>query len=63
MHPDKDPKLRALLERFRKGCAVCGTMNWFVTASGGYSCGNCGNIFDAPLVDEPATEGGARDGE
>ena len=47
------------LERFKQGCAVCGAMNWFVTASGGHSCGSCGNIFDAPIIDTArAAQGG-----
>ena len=45
------------LERFKQGCAFCGAMNWFVTASGGHRCGSCGNIFDAPIIDEARTDG------
>jgi|GEM_PF-4394953 len=45
------------LERFKQGCAFCGAMDWFVTASGGHRCGSCGNIFDAPIIDEARTDG------
>ncbi len=37
----------ASLARFSAGCASCHSMAWFVTASGGHRCGNCGDIFDA----------------
>jgi ribosomal protein S27AE len=44
--------LRPMLDRFKKGCDTCGEMMWRITASGKWSCGYCGNIFDAPAPDE-----------
>lgn len=48
-------RYRLMLDRFSRGCEVCGDMNWFATASGEMSCGSCGNIFDVPLMDEADT--------
>lgn len=44
--------LRLMLDRFQRGCEVCGAMSWFATANGNMSCGSCGNVFDVPLMDE-----------
>lgn len=50
--------LREHLERFARGCVVCGAMQWRVLPERSpdehtrYGCGCCGNVFDAPLVEE-----------
>lgn len=44
------------LARFRAGCLVCGAMAWKITANGNMQCGQCANIFDAPVVANPAED-------
>lgn len=38
--------IEAMRACFRRGCDVCGVMNWRVTASGNTQCECCGNLFD-----------------
>lgn len=45
-------KFRLMLARFSRGCEMCGVMQWRATKSGEMACGNCGNVFDMPLMDE-----------
>ena len=48
--------LRLMLARFRDGCEVCGVMSWRAMPGGGMRCGECGNVFDVPVIEEPGEE-------
>jgi hypothetical protein len=57
--------LRLMLDRFRRGCEVCGAMDWLATGRGsfGFDCGSCGNVFDVPVIEAPSDSTEDRDDE
>lgn len=46
---------RWLKDVFAKGCDMCHTMSWKVTASGNYICDHCANILPAFVEPEADT--------
>lgn len=46
------PHLQLMLARFSQGCEVCQAMHWRANSNGDMQCGNCGNVFDVPVIEE-----------